>query len=139
MDLEEAKAWNDCAGEGQQQFNWPTDRPILAFTMVQQIMTELSAAATENEKLCIDCCTITPTIVHSPLKITVNADGIYEVRKQLQDLKIEVTYLKLHMIIKTGTKAELPWHPPHTCRPASSTGVCIQIGNTEMLLAKTVE
>jgi cytochrome b561 len=69
----------------------------------------------------------------------------------LEDLKIEVTlfsetYLKPHIIIKTGTKAELPWE----LRKAflthlltyllffqlEVTGVCIPIGNTEMLLAK---
>jgi hypothetical protein len=26
MDLEETEARNDCAGEGKEQFNWPTDR-----------------------------------------------------------------------------------------------------------------
>jgi hypothetical protein len=25
MDLEETEARNDCAGEGQQQFNWPAE------------------------------------------------------------------------------------------------------------------
>jgi hypothetical protein len=29
MDLEETEARNDCAGEGQQQFDLPTDRPIV--------------------------------------------------------------------------------------------------------------
>jgi hypothetical protein len=53
MDLEETEARNDCAGEGQQQFNRPTDRPILAFTVVQQIMKKLSATVTENENVAV--------------------------------------------------------------------------------------
>jgi hypothetical protein len=29
MDLEDTEARNDCAGEGQQQFNRPTDRVVI--------------------------------------------------------------------------------------------------------------
>jgi hypothetical protein len=75
--------------------------------------------------LCLDCSRIISTTVHSSLKIIAfNANGIgrqaYEVRKQLQDLKIDVaqfseTHLKplktvifIGLTVKTGTKAELP-------------------------------
>jgi hypothetical protein len=35
MDLEETEARNDCAGEGQQQFNRLTDRPELSTGSLQ--------------------------------------------------------------------------------------------------------
>jgi hypothetical protein len=31
MDLEETEAMKDCAGEGQQQFNQPTDRGVASW------------------------------------------------------------------------------------------------------------
>jgi hypothetical protein len=93
--------------------------------MVQQITTELSGAATENEKVAV----ITKGVfrlLHSNannssqtsenLAFNANVTGMQacEVRKQLQDLKTDMallseTYLKPHMIVKTGTKAELSW------------------------------
>jgi hypothetical protein len=36
MDLEETKARNDCAGEGQQEFNPPTEKPA-------KLMSELES------------------------------------------------------------------------------------------------
>jgi hypothetical protein len=101
-----------------------------------------------------------PVTVHRPQKIIAfSADGIerqaYEIRKQLQDLKINMallseTYLKPHMRlyipnyiyrnVKTGTKAELPLQLRKASLTHASTyplllsvevtGVCIPIGNT---------
>jgi exonuclease III len=108
-----------------------------------------------------------PTTVHRPLKITAfNANGIgrqaYEVRKQLQDLKIDVALfsemqLKPHMRFcirnydfywtdcedghKDGTAIAVKIGILHTCvdllslLSAEATGVCMLTGNTEMFLA----
>jgi hypothetical protein len=75
---------------------------FLAFTVVQQIMTELSAA-TEKEKVAVitkamfTLLKTMPATVYRPLKITAfnaarNCTGrqVCEVRKQLRDLKIDV-------------------------------------------------
>jgi hypothetical protein len=101
------------------------------------------------------------TRVHSSLKIIAfSANGIgsqaYEVRKQLQDLKIDValfseTHLNpLHTDIyrtdredghKGGTDVAVMKGIPHTCidlppvLSGETIGVCIPIGNTEMFLA----
>jgi hypothetical protein len=107
------------------------------------------------------------TTVHRPLKIIIfNANDIggqaYEVRKQLQDLKINValfseTRRKLHIRFyipnydiyqtdredghKSGTAAVVKKGIPHRCADllpllsVEATGVCIPIGNTDMLLA----
>jgi hypothetical protein len=95
-----------------------------------------------------------PTAVHRPLKIIAfNANGVggqaYEVRKQLQDLKVDValfseTHLKSHMrfcirnydIYRTdgedGHKSGSVDLPP--LLSVEATWVCIPIGNTEMFL-----
>jgi hypothetical protein len=40
MDLEEAEARSDCACEGQQQFNWPTDQGQLPFSRDELLLLE---------------------------------------------------------------------------------------------------
>jgi exonuclease III len=112
-----------------------------------------------------------PTTVHIPLKIIAfNANGIgrqaYEVRKQLQDLQIDValfseTHLTLHMRFyipkydsyrtdqedghKAGTALAVKKGIPRTwvdlppCLSVEATEVHIPIGNTEMLLAAVHE
>jgi hypothetical protein len=106
-------------------------------------------------------------MVHSPLKIIAfNANHFrgqaYKARKQLQDLKIEVTlfsetHLKPHVRFnirsydiyqpdcedghKGGTAIAVKKGIPHACvdlpplLSAAATGVCMLTGNTEIFLA----
>jgi predicted metal-dependent phosphotriesterase family hydrolase len=105
--------------------------------------------------------------VHGPLKVVAtSANGIgrqaYELRKQMQDLKIDValsseTHLKPHMRFyiqnchiyrnypldrnKGGTAVSVKKGIPHTyvdlppLHSLEATGVSIPIGHTEILLA----
>jgi hypothetical protein len=107
-----------------------------------------------------------PITVHTSLKIgAFNANGIgrqaYEVRKQLQDFKIDEAlfsethlkpherfYIPKHDIYRTdrgdrhngGTVFAVKKTIPHTCidlaplLSVEATGFCIPIGNTEMFL-----
>jgi hypothetical protein len=62
MNLERTEAKNDCAGEGHQQLNLPTDRPTesssflndmltLVATVFQQIVTGLNGAESEEDTI----------------------------------------------------------------------------------------
>jgi hypothetical protein len=51
MDLEETEARNECAGEGQQQFNWPTNRKYLDDIFGKRITWRLSIEVTEAKVL----------------------------------------------------------------------------------------
>jgi hypothetical protein len=113
------------------------DDMFVAFTMVQQIMTGLSNASSEEEKISIitksvfSLLKLMAATIHMHLKVVAfNAQGIgrqvYELRKQMQDLKIDVaifteTHLKPFMrfyipnyyiyigtIAYTGIRVELP-------------------------------
>jgi hypothetical protein len=73
----------------------------IAFTMLQQIMPGLSGAASEEEKasvilkLFLVCWNSIVLTVHRPLKfVAFNSTGFgrhaYKLRKQMQELKIDV-------------------------------------------------